>query len=594
MNGDFLSEKLYSVGRAVVDRSFHTQSGNEAFFAFFGNDVTYSIRRTISDEDYPRILECMENASVGNIRRTVIRMKGVSGDYRWILVTVRLILSEGREPLYSMNFSDVFSLESLAYSRQRKLSEYRYVLSLISDLAFEYSFETKKIRICMFDCFREIVLVDEELEQWHKNAIEQGYVLTRYIETFNSLCRDISSGVYRFDHELETSVLTEGKTKEVCLFRGLTRYDDPENRKVTGIISVVSSRGRGKEVNLALEANKDSLSGLLNKRAITAFAQEILAEEPHHSVHLVILDIDDFTDINNGYGHLFGDEVIYTVASIIKTEIGSRGIAGRISGGGFLIVLEEIRDEEDLRSILRAIRTNIEFSFTDRFEKFRLTCSMGVSTYPIDSRSYDELFMQADKALYIAQEKGQNRYVIYDVVKHGPVEKDMGNRIAFLSGKGESSEKLSFVGGLAESLVLGRIPDISVLLEQVRVQFDLDDICVFSGSDMGLMLSCGNAALKNAAYLLENGYTDRFTGDGLFVIDNVNELEGRDDNAFAQLVAQNIGGAVQYLITEDGMIKGMISFCYIGHFKKWSVADMNYFAIIGRVISAILKKQAYI
>ena len=106
-----------------------------------------------------------------------------------------------------------------------------------------------------------------------------------------------------------------------------------------------------------------------------------------------------------------------------------------------------------------------EFSFADRFEKFRLTCSMGVSAYPIDSRSYDELFMQADKALYIAQEKGQNRYVIYDVVKHGPVEKDMSNRIAFLSGKGESSEKLSFVGGLAESLVLGRIPDISVLLD---------------------------------------------------------------------------------------------------------------------------------
>jgi hypothetical protein len=47
-------------------------------------------------------------------------------------------------------------------------------------------------------------------------------------------------------------------------------------------------------------------------------------------------------------------------------------------------------------------------------------------------------------------------------------------------------------------------------------------------------------------------------------------------------------------ITEEGMIKGMISFCYIGRFKKWSVADMNYFAIIGRVISAILKKQAYI
>jgi hypothetical protein len=111
---------------------------------------------------------------------------------------------------------------------------------------------------------------------------------------------------------------------------------------------------------------------------------------------------------------------------------------------------------------------------------------------------------------------------------------------------------------------------------------------------MGLMLSCGNAASKNASYLLENNYTDRFSGDGIFVIDNVNELEGRDDNALAKLIEQNIGGAVQYLITEESMIKGMISFCYVGRFKKWSVADINYFAVIGRTISALLKKQAYI
>ncbi|MCR4796665.1 MAG: GGDEF domain-containing protein [Ruminococcus sp.] len=594
MSSDLISERSYSVGRVVVDKSFHTQSGDEAFFTFFGNDVTYSIRRTIDDEDFPRLVECIENTAAGEVRRTVIRMKGVSGEYRWILAAVRFFGAGESEPLYSITFSDVLSLESLAYSRESKACEYRSVLSLISDLAFEYSFETKRIRIYMFDCFREIVLMDEELEKWRRNAVEAGYVLTRYIETFNALCRDITSGVYRFDHELETSMFTEGKTRETCLFRGMTRYDMPDVKRVSGIISVVNSRSRTKDVNLALEANKDSLSGLLNKRAVTAFTQEILAEKPAYNVNLVILDIDNFTDINGGYGHLFGDEVIYKVASVIRSAIGSRGIAGRISGSGFLIVLENTRDEEDLRGILRAIRTNTEFAFADRSDKIHLTCSMGVATYPVDSESYDELFMQADKALYIAKEKGQNRYVIYDVDKHGPVEKDMENKIAFLSGKGEASKKLSFVSGLAENLVLGRIPDISVLIEQVRSQFGIDDICVFSGGDMGLMLSCGNAASKNASYLLENNYTDRFSGDGIFVIDNVNELEGRDDNAFAKLTEQNIGGAVQYLITEDSMIKGMISFCYIGRFKKWSVADINYFAVIGRAISALLKKQAYI
>ena len=111
---------------------------------------------------------------------------------------------------------------------------------------------------------------------------------------------------------------------------------------------------------------------------------------------------------------------------------------------------------------------------------------------------------------------------------------------------------------------------------------------------MSLILSCGNAASKDASYLLENGYTERFSGDGVFVIDNVNELEGRDDNAFMKLMEQNIGGAVQYLITEGSIIKGVISFCYIGRFKKWAVSDINYLAIVGRTISALLKKQAYI
>ena len=588
-----LDRELYSVGRVIVDKSLHTQSEDEAFFRFFGNDVIYSIRRTIDENDYVRITESVESVREGEVRRTVVRMKGVSGEYRWILAAVRLLPGEG-EPMYSIAFSDILSLEGQAYSREKMLAEYRHILSLNSNLAFEYSFETRHIRIYMFDCWREIVLIDRDLDSWQKEAVENGYVLSRYSDTFDRLCGDIREGTYRFDHEFESSVLTAGKTRELCLFRGMTRHEDPVRRHVTGIISVVSSRRKSKDVNLALESNRDSLSGLLNKQAVTAFATEILAEKPAYNVNLVILDIDNFTDINSSYGHLFGDEVIFTIASIVKAEIGSRGIAGRISGGGFLIVLEDTRDEEDLRGILRAIRTKTEAAFADRFENFRLTCSMGISTYPVDSTDYDELFMQADKALYIAQEKGKNRYVIYDIAKHGPVEKDIENKIAFLSDKKNTTEKLAFAGRLAENLVLGRMPDISVLMEQIRSQFAIDDICVFAGNDMSLILSCGNASSRNAAYLLENGYTQRFSGDGIFAIDNVNELEGRDDNAFRQLSEENIGGAVQYLMTEDSLVKGMISFCYIGRFKKWSVSDMNYLAVIGHVISAVLKKQAFI
>lgn len=586
--------ELYRVGRVIVDKSFHTQSGDERFFSYFGNDVIYSIRRTVDDEDFCRLEDCVKNAAPGVTLQTIIRMRGVNGLLRWILASVRQLDREKEGSLYIIDLSDIMSLEKLSAIKERTISEYRYILSLSSDLAFEYSFETRRIRIYMFDCCRENILVDEELEKWQCSSIERGMVLSRYIETFNTLCRDIKNGVYRFDYEFETSILTQGKTREMCLFKGITRYDDPKTKKVSGIISVVTPRQRSKDVNLALEANKDSLSGLLNKRAVTSFAMDILANKPSCNVNFVILDIDNFTDINTGYGHLFGDEVIYTIAGIVKKELGTRGIAGRISGGGFLIVIENTRDEEDLRGILRAIRTNTEIAFADRFENFRLTCSMGISTYPIDSTDYDELFMQADKALYIAQEKGRNRYVIYDINKHGEVKKDIENKIAYLTGGKDSNDKLTFMANLSESLVFGRLPDISVLLEQIRAEFRIDDICVFAGKDMSLILSCGNAISRNAAYLLKNGYTERFSGDGVFSIDNVNELEGRDDNALQQLTEENIGGAVQYLITDDSVVKGMISFCYIGRFKKWAVSDINYMAVLARIISAILKKQAFI
>ncbi len=588
-----MNNSIYKIGRVIVDKSLHTQSGNERFFSYFGNDVTYSIRRTIDDEDYPRLAECMEKVEIGVSQHTVIRMKGINGQLRWILAVVR-IMENNSEPMYIIDFSDVFSLNRISAEKEQLISEYRYIMSLSSDIAFEYSFETRHIRIYMQDCCRENILVDEELEKWRDSSIESGWILSRYIDTFNSLCRDIKNGVYRFDYEFESSILTRGKTREMCLFRGITRSVDPKTRKVSGLISVVSSRQKSKDINLALEANRDSLSGLLNKRAVTSYAMELLAENPRCNVNFVILDIDNFTDINANYGHLFGDEVVYTVAGIVKKELGTRGFAGRISGAGFLIVIENTHDEEDLRGILRAIRTNTELSFNGRFENFRLTCSMGISTYPKDSKDYDELFMQADKALYIAQQKGQNRYVIYDIDKHGRVERDIENKIAYLSGNKDSNDKLTFAANLSESLVYGRIPDISVLLEQIRSAFGIDDICVFAGNDMSLILSCGNASSRNAAYLLENSYTERFSGDGLFAIDNVNELEGRDDNAFAQLTAENIGGAVQYLMTDESMIKGVISFCYIGRFKKWAVSDMNYFAILGRIITSILKKQAFI
>lgn len=586
--------RLCSIGRVTIDSSFHTQSADEPFFRFFGNSVTYSIKRTIDKTDLPRLEECLSQLRDGEYRSTAVRMTGISGQPRWMLITVRNAPNHGGERLFTLTVSDICSLEALSCGFEQRMSEYRHFLALMSDIAFEYSFQTRTIRFFMFDICREITLLRESLDEWQTDSLSSGLIAQRCSDNFDRLCSDIRNGIYRFEYELEASFLTGGKKREMCLFRGITLSDSPDSRRVIGIVTMISSQQKSKTVNSAVEASRDQLSDLLSKREIMHRAQELLSSEPPYNVNLVMIDIDDFTAVNNNYGHLFGDEVIYTIARIIKSEIGTRGIAGRISGGGFLIVLEDTRDETDLRGVLRAIRTKTELEFSGRFENFRLTCSMGVSTYPIDSRSYDELFMQADKALYLAKEKGKNRYIIYDIEKHGAVEKDIANKIAFLSRKEDSNDKPAFLGELADSLVFGQIPDILVLLEQLRALFSIDDICIFAGNDMKLILSCGSSQAKNASYIYENNFTSRFSGNGILVIDNIDELEGRDDGAMEHLRSDHIGGAVQYLITEDSMIRGLISFCYVDRFKKWSVADTDYLSIAARTISAILRKQSYI
>lgn len=589
-NYSVLNQQYYTIGTVVIDESFHTQSADEEFFRYFGNDVTYSIQRTINSQDFERFKKILENLEKGEVQKIVLRMKGITSEYRWFLASVKRI-----EKHYKITLSDIFSLEAIVYDREYLIGEYRHFLNMTHDLAFEYSFETKIIKIYLFDCFREIILINEDLETWRKRAVSMKYVRPEYTESFNRLCADIQNGTYRFDYEIESSILTYGKSFEFNQFQGVTRYDDTEYRKVIGIISVIPSKSKSKDINITIASSHDSLSELLNKKAITEYARRVISEKPKYNVNIALVDIDNFTLINNTYGHLFGDEVIYTIANIIKAEIGIRGMAGRINGGGFMIVLEKTIDETDLRGILRAIRTKTEQAFLNRLENLSITCSIGVSTYPIDSDNYDILFMQADKALYIAKEKGKNRYVIYNAEKHGKIEVDHEHKIAYLNQDKSASSHIKYIGTLTDRVITGNLPPINEILEEIKFEFDVDCICIFTGEKMdNITASTKNSPKLNASYVLNKQYSDKFNSDKILIIDNVNELESRADEAFKILSEQNIMGTVQYLITGQSGIRGLISYNYINRFKKWSVSDANFLTIISRILSAYLSNNEII
>ncbi|MGH2989435.1 MAG: diguanylate cyclase [Solirubrobacterales bacterium] len=161
------------------------------------------------------------------------------------------------------------------------------------------------------------------------------------------------------------------------------------------------------------QAITDELTGLSNQRRFRELIgkEAARAERFGHELSLLILDIDDFKQVNDTYGHLQGDEVLRTIGGILLDE--SRGVdeAARYGGEEFVLALPETGAEGALEAAER-VRTRVEAAQVPRVDgpgAIRITASLGVASMPGAARDVRNLIAAADAALYRAKGSGKNR-----------------------------------------------------------------------------------------------------------------------------------------------------------------------------------------
>jgi diguanylate cyclase (GGDEF)-like protein len=162
--------------------------------------------------------------------------------------------------------------------------------------------------------------------------------------------------------------------------------------------------------NLALV---DPLTGLYNRRYLEAFMdkQLAIAERNKQPLSIIMLDVDNFKDFNDTYGHESGDSVLRGISSIIMKNIRSSDIGVRYGGEEFIIVLSNT-DSMTAFEIAERIRTVIETNYIGiaSGKKKNITASFGIATYDTgNAGSLDELIARADAAMYEAKREGKNR-----------------------------------------------------------------------------------------------------------------------------------------------------------------------------------------
>jgi len=164
--------------------------------------------------------------------------------------------------------------------------------------------------------------------------------------------------------------------------------------------------------SMKLLASQDHMTKLYNRRYFSDVSQKIAELSLRNNKHLsiVMLDIDNFKNINDTYGHHIGDEVIITLADTLKKYSRQSDIVCRFGGEEFLILLPET-DLEGSYVIAEKIRSSvakIAFSVANE-ETLSFTISAGVSEFTKEQTNLEECINNADEALYEAKESGRNR-----------------------------------------------------------------------------------------------------------------------------------------------------------------------------------------
>ena len=162
---------------------------------------------------------------------------------------------------------------------------------------------------------------------------------------------------------------------------------------------------------LADLASMDGLTGMYNYRYFSdSMNREILkAERFHYPVSLAMIDIDHFKEYNDALGHPRGDIVLKEIAAIITRNKRSYDIAARYGGDEFILIIPYTNKSQAIVLLERIRKETAAHDFPGGRNAPRITISVGISSFPENTRLRSELIRGADQALYLAKGEGKNR-----------------------------------------------------------------------------------------------------------------------------------------------------------------------------------------
>lgn len=309
----------------------------------------------------------------------------------------------GFNALLTRNHEMMSQLRDMNIKSEKERRLYQTALQSSSDVVFEYDIET--------DCLITYGSVfDPEVPKTTARSHEK--FLNRLIACQGFEAKDPLSASRFFAGETncEAIVAKTGGGHRISWieFTGTTVYSDARAVKVVGKISNIDD-----VISLRENASRDCFTGLYNKTATEELISERLRKGGRHA--MMIIDIDNFKNVNDVLGHDWGDNVIKDIASKISSLLDSGDIAGRIGGDEFMAFISGDNVSERIDGLCRAFCDRIRHTYSDDKlgREVSVSSSIGVAVAPDYGKDFKELYTSADIAMYISKTGGKDRFTVY-------------------------------------------------------------------------------------------------------------------------------------------------------------------------------------
>ena len=580
---------------ASFDDKYNIFVSNKSFTSYLGSEELRSFKITdyIHPDDVESFKKFVEDKSFTG-GEEVFRLKKKNNEWRYNIMRIHTEkgMIENRRNI-GVEIIDIDESVGDYETAMDSLSRVRLLMSLTDEFAFIYDKETNMFKMFKYDRFNRIILYDMDIDQWKREMLSKSYVKYDEKAMLDTLVLNMKTYADSFSIKMNCAIRTQSDIFEAVRFIGTVHNESSTNKIIVGrVVSDESVGHASTAMEIMNELQYDSLTGVYNKKTITEYAKKRIAEEKEKRIVIAILDVDNFKSVNDTFGHLYGDKVLARVGGRLKEIVGEDGVIGRIGGDEFMIVFNGLDDDQVLRGMLRAIRTQIKWEFAEDFENLSITCSIGASIFPVNGRDYEDLFKKADCCLYIAKEKGRDRYVFFRDEMHRASYEAMLNKNQLNAMKNPREiRELKNVASFMENAMTDSRKAILDAMRHMKDTFGIDNINIYYGQGMKKVYSFGSdiPEAKDAMYVFSEefqklmGENERFLQIGF-----ADAFSDITPDFCGRMKAERIASTIQCYIGDKRNIKGLVTFNKCREASQWA----NYEIDCARIFAAVLSSMA--